>query len=105
MRYNIPTSHRMPRSPNPEKASEKRSKPESIGSMLPASQAVKLCRKAGIKQQQGLVTKHIRETMFPNLVETIIKDAINLMDYSENKTIQLRHIEKAVQLRYKRRVY
>ena len=90
----------MPRPPYPEKEAAKRSKPESIGSMLPASQAVKLCRKAGIKQQQGVVTTHIRETMFPELLETIIKDAINLMDYSENKTVQLRHVEKAVQLRY-----
>lgn len=94
----------MPRKPQNQKDKAK-DEAQSIGDMLPATQAVKLCRRAGIKQQQGLVTQHIRNKLFPELLETILKDAITLMDYSENKTVQLRHIEKAVQLRYGKKVY
>ena len=96
----------MPRDPKKQK-SARRDTPnnKTIGEMLPTTQAVKLCRKAGIKQQQASVAEHVRKKMFPALLERIIKDAIQLKDYSKNKTVQLRHIQKAVQLRYGKKIY
>ncbi len=97
----------MPRNPSRKK---KNAPPEndankSIGDMLPKTQAMKLCRRAGIKQQQTSVTEHLRQETFPELLKTVVRDAIELMDYGDNKTIQLRHIEKAVQQRYGKKTY
>jgi len=73
--------------------------------MLPASQVVRICRKAGIKQQQGLVTQHVREVVFPEKLKTLLSDVIRLADYSEYKTVQVKHVEKAAELRFNRKIY
>ena len=113
--YHRQGEHRMPRDAYRQKKPKKSTEEDDDRSevshaspyihSLPASQAVKLCRKAGIKQQQTAVTHYVRSTLFAQLIETIVTDAVGLADYSENKTVQLRHIEKAVELRYGRRVY
>ena len=100
----------MPRSPSAQKTKTPRQQSSTssesyIGGMLPASQVVRICRKAGIKQQQGLVTQHVREVVFPEKLKTLLSDVIRLADYSEYKTVQVKHVEKAVELRFNRKIY
>ena len=75
-----------------------------MGDMVPTNQVIRLCRKAGIKQQQSSTVEYIKREMFPELMEAIISTAVLITDYSENKTVQLRHVEKAVQQRFKKNV-
>jgi histone H3/H4 len=72
---------------------------------LPQAQVIRVCRKAGIKQQQDQVIKYIAETAVPEILNQLLEDSVVLADYCDKKTVQRKHIQQAIKLRHNRHVY
>jgi len=95
----------MPRSPR-SKLSQRDA--QGIADLIPDSQITALLRRAGIKQHQAAAAQHLKHELFPELIFTVVEDAIRLMDYAgkgKKKTVRVEHVREGVQLRYKKRVY
>lgn len=89
----MPKHQSTPSSPLPV---DKLKKPKSF---LAKAQIKKILRKAGVKNIGTGVIKEYREQVFPIMVQSMLDDAVLLMDYHKRKTVTVDDVLNGLKIR------